>query len=831
MSNIDKNNADNSNGARVGVFLCTCGGKISSKVDLETLEKMVRRNSMVHHVKTIAYPCLEPGLDIVKERISQKGINRVVVSGCEYRIMLQKFEKELETAGLERGEIDIVNLRDYVAVENNSDPIKLAEKGTKLVNSAVAGLYTLEPSPREKIDFNGPVMILGGGIASYSAAQELLNKEILTTIAVETEDIEDEIRMLHERYPGERHYHDRLIKIMEEVDRSPFIKRVSVGELDKVMGVVGNYTVTFSSENGNPPLVFTVGAIIAALDGDMLNQGRDFGHDGKRILCHTEMEEYLWLHGVPTHWVVFWINDLETERPYANLSARTAFNIARYMREKNVMSNVSILYNDRIKLALGTADRIRSRELDIRWIPYDGNIRPTVQVGNITYYDPKDHIEYELEYDQLVLSPKRHLGVEQIKVAEILGLHVQEGEFLERNPQMVRPEQVGLDEKILAGSARQPCDLREALRQGRRAANKTAEIAKLAGQGELYAPRMVCTVDQSKCQGCGLCREICDCGGISPVEGPGGGIPRVVDPMVCTGGGTCAAACPHQALILQNNSTVQREARVASLAGSLAENEVMGIGCNWGGTAAADHAGIKGMQYNERFYLLPVACIGQLDPAVMGRAFLEGANGLLLVGCPPEECHHSYGIDHTWSRVLMIKKLLNFIGLERDRIALAHADLNRPEEYVKTVNSFVTNMDRLGPIRRDPVMEAKIRDLYDTLKNPRVRWVLGASLRRPWETTYPSDQRHALAYDETLSDVLADEFIRTRIVNLLKNRKQVANLDEITKSLVEERRKVHGCLSELSREGMISCIYKDRMPFYIMLDEIKSKGSTTSLNL
>jgi coenzyme F420-reducing hydrogenase delta subunit/ferredoxin len=783
-------------------------------VDLKALEKQVAHNGMISHVEIIPYPCLGPGLDIIKERIQEKGLNRVIVSGCEYRIMLQKFEKELESSGLEKGEIDIVNVRNYVALVNDGDPAALAAKGAKLIDAAVAGLFALAPSPKTRIDFNGPVMILGGGIATYSAAQELLRKGIDTIMAVQTEDIEDEIRILHERYPGERDYHDRLMKIMEDVDQNPLVKRVSVGELEKVMGVLGNYTVTFSSETGKPPLVFNVGAIIAALDGEMQNQGSDFGHDGTRVLCHTEMEEHLWLHGVPSHRVVFWVNDLETDRPYAQLSARTAWNMARYMREKNVMSQVFILHNNRIKPTLSATERARARDLNIQWIPYDGQIRPTVQSGIITYYDPEDHIEQELDYDQLVLSPKRHPGIEQLKVAEILGLHVKEDAFLERNPQMVRPEQVGLDEKFLAGSARQPCDLRETLRQGRRAADKTAEIVQMATEGELYAPRMVCTVDPNKCLGCGLCKEICDCGGISPVEGQGGGIPRVVDPMVCTGGGTCAAACPYQALVLQNNTTDQREARVTTLARSLADNEVMAIGCNWGGTAAADHAGIRGMHYNDRFYLLPVGCIGQLDPTVMGRAFLEGANGLLLIGCPPEECHHSYGIDHTWSRVLMIKKLFSFIGLERARIALAHADLNKPDEYVKTVNSFVAKMDRLGPIHRDSDMKTKIQDLYDTLKNPRVRWVLGASLRRPWETTYPADQRNAMAYDETLSDVLAEEYIRTRIVNLLKYQRQVINLDDITQSLGEERRKIQTCLTELSKEGMVSRIFKDRMPYY-----------------
>ena len=103
--------------------------------------------------------------------------------------------------------------------------------------------------------------------------------------------------------------------------------------------------------------------------------------------------------------------------------------------------------------------------------------------------------------------------------------------------------------------------------------------------------------------------------------------------------------------------------------------------------------------YNRRFYLLPVRCLGQIDPVVMGRAFLEGANGLLLIGCNPEECHHSYGIDHTWSRVWVLKKLLALCGLERDRIALAHSDITKPERFVDTVESFIKTMDALGPIQ------------------------------------------------------------------------------------------------------------------------------------
>lgn len=400
-------------------------------------------------------------------------------------------------------------------------------------------------------------------------------------------------------------------------------------------GRTGDYHVTFSDPMGGPPRVYEVGAIIAALDGQMLNQGSNFGHDGRNVICHTEAEEMLWTLGAPEGKVLFWLNDYEAGHPeYSYLSSRAAWSMARYMRESSPLTEVTILYNHQMSVPLSAGERAASRKLGIAWLPYDGALRPTVQAGFVTYCDPVSHLEQEMAWDKLILSPRRSVGHEATKVAHILGLEHEEGTFLEEPKQRVRPEQVGRDEAYLAGSARYPCDLHESLRQGRRAATKTAEIVAKAEAGELFAPRMVCVVDQSKCIGCGLCKEICDCGGIEPVEGPGGNIPRHVDPMVCTGGGTCAAACPYHALTIQNNTTTQREARVSTLANALAPDEVVAFGCAWGGLAAADNAGVKGMTYDPRLYMLRVSCIGQLDPSVLARAFLEGANSLLLIGCP-----------------------------------------------------------------------------------------------------------------------------------------------------------------------------------------------------
>ncbi|MCF8033368.1 MAG: hydrogenase iron-sulfur subunit [Desulfarculaceae bacterium] len=806
--------ADNS---KIGVFLCECGRRIAPLVDLKDLAAKLEADPLVDYVAVEPFSCLAPGLDQITKAVEEKGLDRVVIAGCEARVMLKKFQNELAATGLEEGQIDIVNLRGHVAQVSDLSPEEKAAKGFKLIKAVAAGLDALAPSVHEQVEFKGPVMILGGGIATYSAAQELSRREIESIIAVSTDEWEDEIRMLHEHYPGERHYYDRMEAIMRDVDASPFVRRITVGELSSVSGRTGEYLVTFSDPMGGPPRVYEVGAIIAALDGQMLNQGTNFGHDGRTVICHTEAEELLWTKGVPEGQIVFWINDYEAGHPeYAYLASRAAWSMARYMRERSPLTKVTVLYNHQMPVPLSAGERAASRKLGIDWVAYDGALRPTVQAGYVTYCDPEDHTEQEMPWDRLILSPRRSVGQEATKVAHVLGLEHVEGHFLEPHKQRVRPEMVGRAEAFLAGSARYPCDLHEALRQGRRAASKTAEMVEKAQTGELFAPRMVCTVDQSKCIGCGLCKEICDCGGIEPVEGHGGNIPRHVDPMVCTGGGTCAAACPYHALTLQNNTTSQREARVSTLSKELAADEILSFGCAWGGLAAADNAGVKGLKYDPRMYMLRVGCIGQLDPSVMARAFLEGANSLLLIGCPPEDCHHSYGLDHTWSRVNLIKKLLHLCGFDRRRIALAHADLNNPEEYIRTVNSFVNQMADLGPIERNSENLEKLAGLYATVNNARVRWVLGATLRRPWEEIYPGNQRNALAFDRDMMGVVSEEFIKSRVANLLRDTQKPYQLHELANALQAEEKPLMESVREMVGEGLIGRMHKDGKAHYML---------------
>ena len=803
---------------RLGVFLCECGDRIAPKVDHAVLAQLLQDAPGIAHVETLPFSCLRPGLERIQEIVAAKGLNRLIVAGCESRILHKKFEQALEALGLAETQIDMVNLRDHVAQVHRATPADLAQKGAKLIRASQAWLETLKPTPRLRIDYQGPVMVLGGGVAAYAAAQELAAQGVDTLLPL-SYDPAEEIARAHRLYLGEYHSYDRLERITQEVEANPLINQTRVGALQQVSGRFGAYTVTFAGPEGGDQVEFKAGAIIAALDWEITHQLPAVGHDGDRIICQIEINEMI-RQGSPINGrVIFWIDDLDAGQPFAApLSLQSAWNTATHLRETFPETQVSILYDRTMPVPLGSFDRARARELAIALIPYDNHVHPTVKNDLISYNRATDRTEQDMPWDLLVLSPRRIPGAEALKTAKILGLEVKEEAFLDRSPQMVRPDQVVLGEKLIVGSACQPCDLRGALSQGRRVAKKTAALVKQAQAGELYAPQVISIVDQSKCTVCTLCREICDCLAIQPVSGPveglGHNVPRMVDPMLCTGEGTCVASCPEMALTLTNCTTAQHEARVAALARSLAGDEVMGFGCQWSGAAAADQAGLRGLSYSRRFFLLPVRCLGQIDPVVMGRAFLEGANGLLLIGCNPEECHHSYGIDHTWSRVWVLKKLLSLCSLKRERIALAHSDITQPDQFVTTVESFMQTMAALGPINRDAETRSKLQALHDTLQVSRVRWVLGVSLRRPWETAYPSHMPNPAAYDHTLTEILTEEFFRARVKNLMRQKGKLLQLNDITQSLGVDEAQAHEYLKDMGYEGQIAISFVNRTRFY-----------------
>ena len=123
---------------------------------------------------------------------------------------------------------------------------------------------------------------------------------------------------------------------------------------------------------------------------------------------------------------------------------------------------------------------------------------------------------------------------------------------------------------------------------------------------------------------------------------------------------------------------------------------------------------------------------------------------------------------------------------------------------------------QLGPIEREARPRNDWPGLYDTVKNARVRWVLGATLRRPWEETYPGDQRNALAFDKDFLGILKEEFTKSRLKNLLSADKRYFEFKELLDTLKGEKDTVIHSLQEMVNEGMISRVHQNGVAQYIM---------------
>jgi len=114
----------------------------------------------------------------------------------------------------------------------------------------------------------------------------------------------------------------------------------------------------------------------------------------------------------------------------------------------------------------------------------------------------------------------------------------------------------------------------------------------------------------------------------------------------------------------------------------------------------------------------------------------------------------------------VMKKLLEFAGQDRRRIALAHVDLNKPEDYIVVAENFIKLINELGPIERTPHVQKSFGDLRHGEQFP---GPLGPG-RHPapsWEDVYPGNQRNAMAFDKDFLGILREEWMKARINNVL----------------------------------------------------------------
>lgn len=135
------------------------------------------------------------------------------------------------------------------------------------------------------------------------------------------------------------------------------------------------------------------------------------------------------------------------------------------------------------------------------------------------------------------------------------------------------------------------------------------------------------------------------------------------------------------------------------------EPKIVCFFCRWCTYAGADLAGTSRKQYPPNGVVVRVNCSGRVDPQHILWAFREGADGVLIGGCHPHDCHYQDGNYKTMRRVALLKPLLEQMGIEPERLRLEWISAAEGEKLVHVMSEFVDVVKKLGPLNYGPIAE------------------------------------------------------------------------------------------------------------------------------
>ncbi|MGC8933162.1 MAG: hydrogenase iron-sulfur subunit [Candidatus Methanodesulfokora sp.] len=130
------------------------------------------------------------------------------------------------------------------------------------------------------------------------------------------------------------------------------------------------------------------------------------------------------------------------------------------------------------------------------------------------------------------------------------------------------------------------------------------------------------------------------------------------------------------------------------------EPKIVAFACNWSAYAAVDMAGTSRTRYPHNVRVIRVMCSGRVDPQFVLEAFSKGADGVIVAGChPPADCHYLEGNFMAFRRFTLFRRLLDSLGIERERFRLEWISAPETGKWARVVNEMVNDLKKLGPLR------------------------------------------------------------------------------------------------------------------------------------
>ena len=255
----EKNNEQ----AKVGVYICYCGGNISDHVDVEAVRESVANLPGVAAARTNMFMCSDPGQEMIMEDLKNGTVNRVVVASCAPSLHETTFRNTLIRAGMNPYIYDHANIREHVSWVHHGQAA--TDKATRLISAAAAKAEQLVPLEPIRVDAKAHATIIGGGIAGLRAAKDLAERGINVVLIEKSPFLGGQLARLDRVAPTGEKAHDLIEELVGQVLADPAISVHTCTTVAKFEGYVGSFKLGLKKQPP-PPIDADVGPAPSALD-------------------------------------------------------------------------------------------------------------------------------------------------------------------------------------------------------------------------------------------------------------------------------------------------------------------------------------------------------------------------------------------------------------------------------------------------------------------------------------------------------------------------------------------------------------------------------------
>lgn len=542
---------------RIGVFVCHCGINIGGIVNVPEVMEYAKTLPNVIYAEANIYTCSQDTQKLIKEKIIQNKLNRIVVASCTPRTHEPLFKETVREAGLNPYLFEMTNIRDQCSWVHMHQPEDATLKAKDLVRSVVAKAKLLQPLKKPRISVTPVALIIGGGVSGITAALELAKQNFEVHLVEKTVELGGHMREVHYVIGEKSDPAKQLSALIEELETNNKIHVYKKSEVTDVYGFVGNFKSKIKDANGEIKEL-EHGIVIVATGAIQYRPTEYLYGQDPRIITAYELEQRLAKEKFNAKSVVMiqCVGARNGQNPNCSrICCGQAIKNALKIKELSPTTEVYVLYKDMRAYGFKEEFYRQAAQKNVLFINYEDQNKPKVSIDNgrlkLAFWEPVIKEQLQINPDLIVLNAAIIPNPENKHIAELLKVPLnKDGFFLEAHMKL-RPVDFATEGVFLCGMAHSPKYIDESIAQACAAA---ARAATILSKPTLEMEGIVANVLEEYCSGCRICEKICPYGAIQITNKNGRTNAQVLEAL-CKGCGACGAACPTKAINMGHFTT------------------------------------------------------------------------------------------------------------------------------------------------------------------------------------------------------------------------------------------------------------------------------------